>query len=162
MKSTVKIPAVLLKNPVHFLALGFGSGLLPKAPGTFGTLAAIPVYCAFASLSVSWYVLAVLVLSLAGVAICDYTSKQLRVHDHPGIVFDEIAGYLLTMTAIPFGIGWMLAGFVAFRFFDIIKPWPISWLDKHVHGGLGIMLDDLLAGVMAWLVLQLAQWFLLL
>lgn len=160
MKSSVKIPASLLTNPVHFLALGFGSGLLPKAPGTFGTLAAIPVYIAISSLSIGWYVAIVVLLSVAGVAICEYTSRQLRVHDHPGIVFDEIAGYLLTMTAIPYGIGWMLAGFVAFRFFDIIKPWPISWLDKHVHGGLGIMLDDLLAGIMAWFILQLGYGYL--
>jgi len=161
MKSTVKIPIAYLKNPVHFIALGFGTGLMPKAPGTFGTLAAIPVYYAISSLSIGWYVGVVILISMVGIAICDYTSRQLRVHDHPGIVFDEIAGYLLTMTAIPFGVWWMLAGFVAFRFFDIIKPWPISWLDKHVHGGLGIMLDDLLAGVMAWLTMQMMSRFLI-
>lgn len=161
MKSTIIIPASYLKNPVHFLALGFGTGLMPKAPGTFGTLAAIPVYYAISSLNLWWYVGVVILVSLAGIAICDYTSKQLRVHDHPGIVFDEIAGYLLTMTAMPPGVWWMLAGFVAFRFFDIIKPWPISWLDKHVHGGLGIMLDDLLAGIMAWLTLQMMSRFFL-
>ncbi|MDQ1363718.1 MAG: phosphatidylglycerophosphatase [Pseudomonadota bacterium] len=155
MKSTVKIPPACLKNPVHFLALGFGTGLMPKAPGTFGTLAAIPVYYAISNFSTGLYVSVVLFVSLAGIAICDYTSKQLRVHDHPGIVFDEISGYLLTMIAVPSGIWWMMAGFVAFRIFDILKPWPISWLDKHVHGGLGIMLDDLLAGVMACLVLHL-------
>lgn len=160
MKSSIKIPASYLKHPVHFLALGFGSGLLPRAPGTFGTLAAIPVYLLLSPLSLAWYLAVVLLICVTGVVICDYTSKQLRVHDHPGIVFDEIAGYLLTMTALPFGVWWMLAGFVAFRFFDIIKPWPISWLDKHVHGGLGIMLDDLLAAVMAWLVLQSIQWVL--
>jgi phosphatidylglycerophosphatase A len=160
MKSSIKIPARYLKHPVHFLALGFGSGLLPRAPGTFGTLAAIPVYLLLSPLSLAWYLAVVLLICVTGIAICDYTSKQLRVHDHPGIVFDEIAGYLLTMTALPFGVWWMLAGFVAFRFFDIIKPWPISWLDKHVHGGLGIMLDDLLAAVMAWLVLQSIQWIL--
>lgn len=155
MKSTVKIPPAYLKNPVHLLALGFGTGLLPKAPGTFGTLAALPIYYAIGNLGLAWYVGVVLFVSVAGIVICDYTSRQLHVHDHPGIVFDEIAGYLLTMTAVPFGPGWMLAGFIVFRFFDIIKPWPISWLDKHVQGGFGIMLDDLVAGVMAWLVLQL-------
>ena len=160
MKSSIKIPASYLKHPVHFLALGFGSGLLPRAPGTFGTLAAIPVYLLLSPLSLAWYLAVVLLICVTGIVICDYTSKQLRVHDHPGIVFDEIAGYLLTMTALPLGVWWMLAGFVAFRFFDIIKPWPISWLDKHVHGGLGIMLDDWLAAVMAWLILQSIQWIL--
>lgn len=159
MKSTIKIPASYLKNPVHFLALGFGSGLMPKAPGTFGTLAAIPIYVAVSSLNVWWYVSVVTLLSIVGIAICDYTSKQLRVHDHPGIVFDEIVGYLVTMMALPFGLWWMLGGFIAFRFFDIIKPWPISWLDKHVHGGLGIMLDDLLAGAMASFILQIIYWY---
>jgi phosphatidylglycerophosphatase A len=161
MKSTVKIPPAYLKNPVHCLALGFGAGLLPKAPGTFGTLAALPLYFVMSGLSIGWYIGITLLISIVGIAICDYTSRHLRVHDHPGIVFDEIAGYLLTMMAVPFGIGWMLAGFAVFRFFDILKPWPISWLDKHVHGGLGIMLDDVLAGVMACLVLQLSMWLLM-
>ncbi len=159
MKSSIKIPVSYLKHPVHFLALGFGSGLLPKAPGTFGTVAAIPIYLLLSPLSLSGYLVAVLLISVTGIAICDYTSKQLHVHDHPAIVFDEIAGYLLTMTALPFGVWWMLAGFVAFRFFDIVKPWPISWLDKHVRGGIGIMVDDVLAGVMACLVLQLLHGF---
>ena len=158
MKFSIKIPAYYLKNPVHFLALGFGSGLLPKAPGTFGTVAAIPVYLLLSPLNLIGYVAAVFLICIIGVAICDYTSKQLRVHDHPGIVFDEIAGYLLTMIAIPVNVWWMLAGFVVFRFFDILKPWPISWLDKHVHGGFGIMIDDVLAGLMACLVLHFSYW----
>lgn len=161
MKSAIIIPRNYLKNPVHFLALGFGSGLLPRAPGTFGTLAAIPVYWSLSHLSMAWYLAVVLLLSVAGVAICEYTSRKLNVHDHPGIVFDEIVGYLLTMVALPVDLGWMLAGFIAFRFFDIVKPWPISWLDKSVKGGFGIMVDDVLAALMAWLVLQFGYRFLL-
>jgi phosphatidylglycerophosphatase A len=157
MKSSVKIPPALLKHPVHCLALGLGTGLLPKAPGTFGTLVGIPFYVAFAGLAPTYYVAMLLLMSLAGVGICQATSTQLRVHDHPGIVFDEIVGYLITMFMLPFNWMWMLAGFIAFRIFDILKPWPISWLDKRVHGGLGIMLDDILAGVFACASLHLIK-----
>lgn len=149
-----KIPVAYLKNPLHFLSLGFGSGLAPKAPGTFGTLAAIPVYILCMQLDLVGYIAAVVLITLIGIALCHYTSSHLNVHDHPGIVIDEIAGYLITMIAVPFGWTWIVAGFVLFRFFDILKPWPISWLDKHLKGGPGIMLDDVLAGIFALCVLQ--------
>lgn len=155
MKSKIPVPAKYLLNPVHFIALGFGSGLMPKAPGTFGTLAAIPVYLLIKDLSLAYYLTAVVVVCLLGVYACFYTSTALNVHDHPAIVVDEIAGYLITMIAVPFAWQWVLAGFILFRFFDILKPWPISWIDKHVHGGSGIMLDDILAGVFAFTVLQI-------
>ncbi|MCW9014956.1 MAG: phosphatidylglycerophosphatase A [Gammaproteobacteria bacterium] len=155
MKSRKHIPVSFLKNPVHFLALGFGSGLMPKAPGTFGTLAAIPVYLLFSLLSMELYIAAVILLSLVGVWICGYTSRKLGVHDHPGIVIDEFAGYLITMIALPTTGLWIVVGFILFRIFDILKPWPISWLDKHVHGGLGIMLDDILAGFFALCIAHL-------
>ena len=155
-KSAVKkIPVGYLKNPVHLVALGLGSGLAPKAPGTFGTLAAVPLYLLLSSLSLNGYLLAVALITVLGIYACDYTSKKLQVHDHPGIVIDEFAGFLITMIAVPVSWPWLLAGFIAFRFFDIIKPWPISWLDKHVAGGLGIMLDDIIAGVFALILLQL-------
>jgi phosphatidylglycerophosphatase A len=144
-----------LKNPVHLLAFGFGLGLAPMAPGTFGTLAAVPLYLLLAPLPLPAYLGVVAAVSLAGIWICGRTSQDLGVHDHPGIVWDEIAGFLLTMTAAPPGWPWLLAGFVLFRLFDILKPWPIGWLDQRVKGGLGIMLDDLLAGLFAWLLLQL-------
>ena len=155
MKSSIKIPFNYLKNPIHFLALGFGSGLMPKAPGTFGTLAAIPVYIILSQLDLWLFISITAVISILGILICDYTSKALGVHDHSGIVIDEIAGYLITMIAIPFNWKWMLIGFILFRFFDILKPWPISWLDKQVKGGFGIMIDDILAGLFSLICLHL-------
>ena len=150
-----KIPPQLLRHPVDLLALGFGSGLLPRAPGTAGTLAAIPLYLVLQSLALTVYVPLVAVLFLLGIPICAHTAKRLGVHDHPGIVWDEIVGYLVTMTFAPTGWLWVLAGFLLFRFFDVLKPWPIRWLDRRVGGGFGIMVDDLLAGIAAAAVLQL-------
>lgn len=146
-----------LRNPIHLLAFGFGSGLAPKAPGTFGTLAAIPLYLLMADLSLPIYLGLILAGSLLGIWICSRASQDLGVHDHGGIVWDEIIGYLLTMAFAPPGWIWMLVGFLLFRFFDILKPWPIRWLDRHVSGGFGIMLDDLLAGVFAGLVMLLLE-----
>ncbi|UTF59700.1 phosphatidylglycerophosphatase A [Gilvimarinus sp. DA14] len=143
----------------HFFAFGFGSGMAPKAPGTFGTLAAIPIYWLIADLSLSLYALWLLVTFALGVFWCDRSSKALQVHDHPGIVWDEMVGYWLTMMLAPAGWQWMLIGFVLFRVFDILKPWPIGAIDRKVHGGLGIMLDDILAAVFAWLVLQALAWW---
>ncbi|WP_133182098.1 phosphatidylglycerophosphatase A family protein [Shewanella decolorationis] len=143
-----------LKNPIHFLALGFGSGLAAKAPGTFGTLAAVPLYLLLAQLPLSWYLAVTLVCVLAGIYICDKAAKDMGVHDHGAIVWDEVAGLLITMIAAPAGVLWLIAGFVLFRLFDIIKPWPIRWLDAKVEGGFGIMIDDVLAGIFALVCLQ--------
>lgn len=145
-------------NPVHLAAVGFGSGLLPKAPGTFGTLAAIPLYllCTSVLQLPLWQYVAVLVLaSVIGVYLCASASKAMGVHDHGAIVWDEIVGYGITMIAAPQGWVWIFAGFVLFRFFDIVKPGPIGWLDKNTHGGFGIMIDDILAGFFAFISLQL-------
>ncbi|EKF75895.1 phosphatidylglycerophosphatase A [Alcanivorax hongdengensis A-11-3] len=147
-----------MSNPVHFLAFGFGSGLAPIAPGTFGTLAALPIWWLCAQLPLWGYLLATVLIIAVGPYLCGKTSHDMNVHDHPGIVWDEIAGLMITMIAVPVSPWTALAGFVLFRVFDIIKPWPISWLDRHVEGGLGIMVDDLLAGVYAALVLQLMLW----
>ena len=144
----------VLTSPVHFLAFGFGSGLSPKAPGTMGTLAAIPLYLMLMDLPLTGYLLAVLLISVAGIWICGESSRRLGVHDHGGIVWDEFAGFLLTMTAAPQGWAWIVLGFALFRLFDIWKPWPVRVADRQLHGGLGIMLDDILAGIYAWLVLQ--------
>ena len=150
-----KISPQLLRHPVDFLALGFGSGLLPRAPGTAGTVAAIPLYLLMQTLALQVYLPLLVVLFLVGIPICAHTARRLGVHDHPGIVWDEIVGYLVTMTFAPVGWWWVLAGFVLFRFFDVLKPWPIRWLDKKVGGGFGIMVDDLLAGIAAAGVIQL-------
>lgn len=149
------IAPALLRDPGHLLALGFGSGLAPFAPGTFGTLAAIPVYLLCAQLPVMAYLLAVAAAFALGVYLCGRTARALGVHDHPGIVWDEVVGYLLTMAFAPPGGWWILFGFACFRLFDIWKPWPIRVCDRHVHGGLGIMLDDLLAGAAAGLIVIL-------
>lgn len=146
------------RNPIQFLAFGFGSGLSPKAPGTAGTLVAIPLYLLAAPLPLAGYTLFIIATFLLGTWLCDSASKQLGVHDHPGIVWDEFVGYWITLWAVPFGWQWVLAGFVLFRLFDIAKPWPIGWLDRRVHGGLGIMIDDVVAGVMACGCLHFVLW----
>lgn len=148
-------PGQIMTDPVLFLAFGFGSGLAKKAPGTFGTLAAIPVY--YLLMLTGWWIYTVLtvIVMLAGIWICGQAAEKLGEHDFGGIVWDEIAGYLVTMWLVPFSWQAMILGFVLFRFFDIIKPWPIKWLDQQVHGGLGVMVDDILAGVFAALIIQL-------
>lgn len=143
-------------NPVQFLAFGFGSGLSPKAPGTVGTLMAVPLYWLMSDWGLLQYTAVVLLAALAGIWICGAASRELGVHDHGGIVWDEFVGYWVAMWAVPFDWGWALLGFIVFRVFDIAKPWPISWLDQRVKGGFGIMVDDLLAGLMACATLHLA------
>lgn len=149
-----------LANPIHFLALGFGSGKAAKAPGTFGTLAAVPLVLLMQQLSLMPYLLITVLSMLAGFYICDKAAKDMGVHDHGAIVWDEVVGLMITMIAAPAGFVWLLLGFVLFRFFDIIKPWPIRWLDAKVHGGFGIMIDDVLAGIFALIGVQLAVYFL--
>ena len=146
----------LIRNPLHFLAFGFGSGLSPKAPGTAGTLVAVLLWPLLAGLPLSIYLAIVAVVPVTGFYLCGKTASDLGVHDHPGIVWDEIAGFWLAMTAIPVTWYWMLLGFILFRLFDIWKPWPIGWFDRQVDGGVGIMLDDLIAGLFAWVLLFLA------
>jgi phosphatidylglycerophosphatase A len=147
---------ISLLNPVHFLALGFGSGLAPKMPGTFGTLASLPLVVLLSHYAgFSLYVFVTLLICIAGIWICDKTAEDMGVHDDSSIVWDELAGMLITMIAVPLSWQTLLVGFLLFRFFDIIKPWPISYLDKYVHGGFGIMIDDVLAGLFALGVLHL-------
>jgi len=146
-----------LGDPVHLLAAGFGTGLAPRAPGTAGTVPGVVLYLALAELPLAAYLAVTAALFAAGVWICARAAEDLRHHDHPGIVFDEMIGYLVAMAGAPQGWPWVLAGFVLFRAFDILKPWPISVLDRRVKGGLGIMLDDAAAGAAALAVLALAQ-----
>ena len=150
-----RLTLALLRHPVHLLSFGFGSGYAPFAPGTFGTLVAVPVFMWLSQFSTVQYVVIVAVMFTAGIWFCNQTSQTLGVHDHKAIVWDEIVGYLITMLLITPSWLNICAGFALFRLFDIWKPWPINLLDKNVHGGLGIMLDDVLAGFFAWLVLQL-------
>lgn len=152
--------AQIMRDPILFLAFGFGSGLAKKAPGTCGTVAALPVYWLLMQFnSPWWYGGLTLLLTLLGIWLCDVAAKMLGEHDFGGIVWDEIAGFLITMSCVPATWQNILAGFVLFRLFDIVKPWPIKWIDQKVAGGFGIMLDDVIAGVFAGLcLLWLAQW----
>lgn len=155
----VKYPATVWRNPVHFIAFGFGAGTIGIAPGTFGTVVAIPIYLLVQDLAPVFYITGVVVLFLAGIWICDVTSRDLGVDDHAGIVIDEITGYLFAMTTAPAGWLWVVYGFILFRLFDIWKPWPIRLIDRSVHGGLGIMLDDIIAGAFACAIIQITQAF---
>lgn len=144
----------LLKRPVSFLGLGFGSGLAPKAPGTFGTLAALPIYWLMQDLPLMTYLLITIFAFIVGIWICQQSANWLQKEDPSAVVWDEIVGYLVTMIAAPSGWQWILIGFVLFRLFDIWKPWPISYLDKNLHGGLGIMVDDVVAGIFSLIIMQ--------
>ncbi len=157
MKYTETKPAFDLTQPVQFLALGFGSGLAPKAPGTFGTLAAIPIFLLLTMLMPTPlpYAIAVIVMGFAGIYICGKTADDVGVHDHPAIVWDEFVGFFITMFMVPVSWQSILVGFILFRIFDILKPWPISFIDKNMTGGLGIMFDDVLAGIFALVIMQL-------
>ena len=147
------LSARLLRDPVHFLALGFGSGLAPRAPGTAGTLVGVLLDPVLRPLGIELRVLVVALMFGAGIWLCGESARRLGTHDHPGIVWDEIVGYLALMLVVPAGWPWALGGFVVFRFFDIVKPWPIRQLDHGVRGGLGIMLDDMMAAAWGALVL---------
>ncbi len=148
----------ILSNPINLLAFGLGSGLSPVAPGTFGTLIAVPLYLVLASHSTWIYITITMVLLISGIWICGRSARNLGVHDHSGIVLDEIVGFLIAMALVPVRWYWLLLGFVLFRLFDIIKPWPIRLIDQRVSGGTGIMLDDVIAGLFALLVLQGCIW----
>lgn len=151
MKASSK--AILL-NPIHLLAFGFGTGLSPKAPGTVGTALAVLIYLLLPINSPVYYGALIVVTFLLGIWLCGRTAEDLGVHDHGGIVWDEFVGFWITMFMAPSGLIWVLLGFALFRLLDILKPWPIKWADKQLAGGLGIMLDDVLAGIMAALCLQ--------
>ena len=148
----------LIRRPMLLCALGFGAGLAPKAPGTFGTLVAIPIIVLLAQFSYWLLPLVTLIFLVAGIYICSDASKYFGVHDHSSIVWDEIVGYMITLSFVPLSFETIIIGFILFRLFDIVKPWPISWLDRRVDGAWGIMLDDVVAGLVANAGLQLLIW----
>ena len=152
-------PRDIVLHPIHFLSLGLGSGLSPFAPGTAGTLMAVLLYIPLSMLPLTLYIAVLIVGSLVGIYLCEKTSNKLGGHDHPAIVWDEFLGFWLTMLFAPSGWMWIVVGFVLFRLFDIWKPWPISVIDHKVKGGFGIMLDDLVAGAYALVVLQLLHYY---
>ena len=125
-----------------------------------GTLIGVGLFILLPALDWKIYIGIVTLAFIVGVFLCDYTAKALNVHDHPGIVWDEIVGYFISMFMVPKSWLWILIGFVLFRIFDTLKPWPISLADKKVHGGFGIMLDDVIAGVFALIIIQITLYLL--
>lgn len=157
--SDVNVPVKFLMDPGHFLALGCGSGLIKTAPGTWGSLLALLLWWTLLS-SAGWLVYLVVIVLAAGVGvwISNRTAEALGTEDHSAIVWDEFVGLWIACFALPSGWLWVVVAFGLFRLFDILKPWPVGWCDRQVKGGLGIMLDDIVAGALALVVIQLAVW----
>ena len=148
----------LLAHPAHFFGLGFGSGLAPKAPGTFGTLVGFPLFWLIFNYSFSTQLMIIAVLFLFGIYVCDKTGKDLGVSDHGAIVWDEIVSMMLVLVFVPHTwLGWLVA-FLLFRLFDIWKPYPICYFDANLKNGFGVMFDDLLAAIYAILSLKFIVW----
>jgi len=154
-KASPELPVAVWQDPVYFVAFGLGSGMMPIAPGTFGTLMAIPFYLLLQSLPLIAYLIFTLGFIVFSSWISDRVSREIKVHDHPGMCIDEFAGFFVTMIHAPLGWQWIVLGFLLFRLFDIWKPWPIHVLDEKIHGGFGMVLDDIVAGVFAMVVIQL-------
>lgn len=153
MRPTVRL---LLSHPAHFISLGLGSGLAPRAPGTFGTLAAWPLYPLLRAPVGDFVFLALLAsFFIAGIIAADRTGRALGVPDHGAIVWDEMVAFWLVLFFTPAGFAWQALAFALFRFFDIVKPAPIRWADQRVKGGFGVMLDDLIAAGYAILALAI-------
>jgi phosphatidylglycerophosphatase A len=149
----------VLTDPVHFLAFGFGTGLAPFAPGTFGSIPGLILFWLTLDFGFHVQLSIAIAMALAGVWICGESARRIGVHDHGGIVWDEIVGMYVTLFLAPVSVVGFVLAFVLFRVMDIVKPWPIRDLDHSMQGGLGIMLDDLLAAVYAALPLALYGWF---
>lgn len=148
----------LLAHPAHLIALGFGSGLAPKAPGTVGTVLGLPLFWAITAIAPDLPNQLILIAAtfLLGIWACARTGRALGVADHGGMVWDEIVAFALVLLFTPPGWLWMLAAFALFRLFDIVKPWPIRFFDIRLKNGFGVMFDDLLAAGYAIACLQLA------
>jgi phosphatidylglycerophosphatase A len=157
-ESSKSMVRTVLTDPVHFLAFGLGTGLSPRAPGTVGSLPGVLLFWLTLDFGLYVQLLVAAVLILAGIWLCGESARRIGVHDHGGIVWDEIAGMYLTLFLAPVSVAGFLAAFVLFRFFDILKPWPIRDLDHRMRGGLGIMLDDVAAAVYALILLALYGW----
>lgn len=144
-------------NPIHFIACGFGFGTFPYFPGTVGTAIAIPLAIMLSHYSLITYIFACIALFCVGIYLCHITNRDFGTDDHPAAVFDEIATFPVVMIAVPFTGYFLLIGFLLFRFFDIVKPGPIRWVDRHVHNGFGVMFDDLLAAICSCVLLHALQ-----
>jgi phosphatidylglycerophosphatase A len=151
-------PRFLASHPAHLIAFGFGSGLAPAAPGTAGTLFAWAVgWLLLATFSPAVLLGALGVCFLLGIWACQVTGKSLGIPDHGGMVWDEIVAFLVVLALLPKSFAWQLAGFVLFRFFDILKPPPIRWFERRYKGGFGVMFDDLLAAGYTLIVLAICK-----
>lgn len=147
----------VFKDLRYFVGFGFGSGLLPKAPGTWGTLITVPIVILLSYTSIAVYALVTLALLIVGAIVSNQISREIGIHDFGGVNIDEVVGFLLVMMPFPCQWQYLLIGFLLFRFFDIVKPFPIGWIDKHVHGGWGMMLDDVVASLMCIIVMLIIQ-----
>lgn len=154
-KPSYPIPKKVWRNPFYFIAFGFGAGTIPYAPGTFGTLMAIPFFILLNTFTLPIYVTLVGAIVIFSIILSDQISKKLQIHDHPGMCLDEFCGFFITMTNAPMSWAWILFGFILFRFFDIVKPWPIRFLDENIGGGLGMILDDIVAGLFSMIIIQI-------
>lgn len=147
-------------HPAHAVAFGFGAGLVPVSPGTAGTALGWPIFWLLDRLLDGYGLLAAIALLFGvGVWACGRTGTDLGVHDYGGLVWDETVAFLLVLFFAPPGLAWQLAGFALFRFFDIVKPPPIGYFDRRIHGGLGVMVDDLMAAFYTLLCLALGTGF---
>jgi len=153
------IPESIWQHPLHFIAFGFGSGACPFAPGTLGTLFAVPFYLIACAFGDKVYAFLTLIFVLMSIYVCAKASQAVLVDDHQGMCLDEFAGFFVTMLFLPHTYIWIIAGFILFRLFDIWKPWPISYIDQHMHGGFGMIFDDVIAGVFACAILQMFKFF---
>ena len=147
-----------MAHPAHFMSLGFGSGLAPKAPGTFGTLVGLPLVWLISGLTFYAQIGIIVLLFFVGIYCCDKTGKALGVSDHGGIVWDEIVAIMLVLTITPMQWQWWIVAFLLFRLFDIWKPYPICYFDAKLKNGFGVMFDDLLAAIYAILVMKFILW----
>lgn len=144
----------LFSSPENFLAFGFGSGLVPKAPGTAGSLCALPIVWLMGQIEpIFLYGVICATCILIGIRVCERAAQHLGRHDHPAIVWDEIVGMQITLVLVPTTLVNLIIGLALFRFLDIVKPWPVSWFDKNIRGGAGVMLDDIVAGTIAATIL---------
>lgn len=151
---------IIWQKPSYFLAFGFGTGTIPIAPGTFGTLMAIPFYLLISSWPLWLYISFLVLFTLIAARLCHQLSIEINMHDCQGMNLDEFVGFGYTMLLAGNTFEWIFAGFVLFRFFDILKPFPLSWVDEHIKGGFGMVLDDILAGLFATAILGFCRYFL--
>ena len=157
-RKRVPLPIGFWKNPIHLVATCCGVGAIPWFPGTFGTVLAVPFCYAIRHWPLSWYIALTIVLVVLGVWLCGKSNRDWGTDDHPALVWDEFASFFIVMTGLPKTWPWFLGGVILFRILDIGKPGPIGWLDRHVHGGLGVMLDDVVSALVSCLVLWLVWW----